>query len=255
MRFISEIQKDLDALERPQPRWAAALGGPAAVEAERQRIREWEDANPEKVRRFADLLSEYRDAEAQLRVLEEARQLERRVLAGLEKSGAGERALSAAASPAQSEALDAARKWLNALPVDGEHTTWLVLLGGTGTGKTVAATWALREAVRQGRSAYFRTASRLARLSGFNEGAVELEMLIGCGLLVLDDVGAEAQTAWGSGLLQELLDARHQASARTVITSNLSADDFKTRIGERMTDRIREDGMVVRLGGKSMRRA
>lgn len=253
MRRIHEIEAEITSLGRPQPEWGKALQ-PHYRAAHEAAVAEWE-RDESRRRRYVDLHIELREAEAHWRRAQEAADLERRVLSGLEASGAGERALHAAASPAQTQALEAAQKWLGAKPIDREYAVWLVLLGGTGTGKTVAATWALREALRQGESAYFRTTSRLSRLSGFDEGARELAMLSECGLLVLDDVGAEAQTAWGSGLLQELLDNRHQGYRRTIITSNLSANDFKARLGERMTDRIREDGYVVTLGGKSLRRS
>jgi DNA replication protein DnaC len=72
-------------------------------------------------------------------------------------------------------------------------------------------------------------------------------------LLVVDDIGAEAQTAWGSGLLGELLNARHQDLKRTIITSNLTREAFKERVGERVADRVREDGEVVDLPFPSMR--
>lgn len=247
---LLEIEAAMDALGRPiMELGAIARGGPKAMLAHKQAVADWEAANPEKVAEYARLSKLQWEAEAEWRRQEEAAATMRWVEKQLEASGMGERARAAAANPKPSEALEAVKAWLTS------GKCWLVLLGGTGTGKTTAAAWALGEVIRQKETADARTASRLARMSGFDEGARELERLSNVSLLVVDDIGAEMQTAWGQGLLSELLDNRHQGFKKTILTSNLSQDAFKQRIGERMVDRIAEDGKAVMLGGKSLRRA
>jgi DNA replication protein DnaC len=72
-------------------------------------------------------------------------------------------------------------------------------------------------------------------------------------MLVIDDIGTEVQTPSWQQVLDDVLDARWQCSLATVLTSNLSAENFKTRYGERIADRIRDDGCVASLSGQSMR--
>jgi DNA replication protein DnaC len=249
MRNTYEIAEEIRAIGRPDLELAKALrGGGDALARHRQALAEWDAANPEKAARYAELEAEYAEADRASYARQQAAELERWTEKKLADSGMGERALAASASPRPSEALEATQQWLTS------GKTWLVLLGGTGTGKTTAAAWAIREVLRQNETAACRTASRIARMSGFDEGAAELERLSEVSLLVVDDVGAEMQTAWGAGLLSELLDNRHQAFRKTILTSNLGQEPFKQRVGERMVDRIREDGKVVVLGGRSMRR-
>lgn len=238
---LLEIETALRALGRPEVRLLH-------MRSDVETLRRWEAVNPELAAKGRALDQQLWEAEAEWRKREEAAEVQRWVEKKLAASGMGERALAAAASPKPSEALEAVQQWLTS------GKAWLVLLGGTGTGKTTAAAWAIGEVIRQKETADARTASRLSRMSGFDEGARELERLSGVTLLVVDDVGAEAQTAWGAGLLSELLDNRHQGFKKTILTSNLGQEQFKARVGERMVDRIREDGRVVALGGRSMRR-
>lgn len=247
---IAECEAQMDALGRPALELGKALrGGPVGLQRAKEAISSWEAANPDKAAEWARLNGIRWQLEEDWRQREEAAEKLRWVEKKLAESGMGERALTAATNPRPSEALEATQQWLTS------GKCWLVLLGGTGTGKTTAAAWALGEVVKQRESAEARTASRLARMSGFDEGARELERLSNVSLLVVDDIGAEAQTSWGQGLLSELLDNRHQGFKKTILTSNLGQEPFKARVGERMVDRIREDGRVVVLGGKSMRRA
>lgn len=247
---LQEIEAAMDSLGRPIVELGkVARGGWGVIEAHKRAVAEWEASNPDKAAEYQRLSKLQWEREAEWRRQQEAAETMRWVEKQLAASGMGERALAAAANPKPSEALDATQQWF------ASGKCWLVLLGGTGTGKTTAAAWALGRVLKQHETAEARTASRLSRMSGFDEGARELERLSQASLLVVDDIGAEAQTAWGQGLLSELLDSRHQGFKKTILTSNLGQEAFKQRVGERMVDRIREDGRVVSLGGKSMRRA
>lgn len=241
---LDEALKAIDAIGRPRMVFGNGIEG---VNESRRLMQEWDAAHPEQYAQYLKHCSKIGPLEREIAEAKHAYGVQERVLKALDASGAGDRALLAAVSAKQTEALEAARQWLT------QKKTWLTLLGGTGTGKTVAAVWAMREVARQGEPVAFRTASALSRMSGFNEGAVELERLGRVSLLVVDDVGAEAQTAWGQGLLSELLDVRHQGFRRTILTSNLGQEPFKQRVGERLVDRIREDGRVVILGGRTLR--
>lgn len=163
-------------------------------------------------------------------------------------NGAGERSLQAAQTPRETEALQATRDWWM-----GE--SWLLLLhGAVGTGKTVAASWLLSEAVRCQFSVEFRKVGSLMRVGNWEGGPAELERLKRVAVLVLDDAGAESLTDHGRGLLVELLDARYEAiGSRTVMTSNLPREQLASRFGQRIWDRIGQGGLRVELGGASMR--
>lgn len=241
---IQEVETHLSAIGRPRLSFA---GGLAGVQKSAAELRQWDEEHPALAARWRELIGQMNALEAEEAEKAEAKRLADALLRRLDKEGVA-RAGAALVAPRATEALRVVQAWW------ASEATWLLLCGGVGSGKTVAAAWAMREGLKAWRSCSLRTASRLARLSGFDEGAAELERLKLVHLLVVDDVGAEASTSWGAGLLSEVLDARHQGKRRTIITTNLGLEAFKARVGERLADRIREDGQVHALQGRSMRR-
>lgn len=126
----------------------------------------------------------------------------------------------------------------------------IVVSGLPGCGKTVAcAWWALhrRGGARFVRASSFAAASRYDR----EERAAWLK----ASALVLDDAGAEYSDAKGSLMvdLDELVDTFYGDRRPLLITTNLTRSMFKTRYGERITDRLRECGRWVPIEGGSLR--
>jgi DNA replication protein DnaC len=241
MRSAQDIAAELDALGSPKPSWVSI----GAVAASLALLRRWREENPDKARRYESLMCELREVEQHERELASIERMHERARA----SGLGERTREAAAEPKDTPALLATRQWLESGKV------WLLLAGDVGTGKSVAAAWALLEVARAGQTVAFRRAAEVARLSGFDAGAEELARLKRVGLLVLDDLGTECATGWGTSILHELLDTRHESKLRTIVTSNLKRADARARLGDRLADRVQQDGRVVWLEGKSMRGA
>lgn len=129
----------------------------------------------------------------------------------------------------------------------------LVLLGGTGSGKTISAL----HAIRRLRAARFVRAPELggAVRPTFDErklGQRELDPRR-VKLLVLDDLGAEQLTPRFAEALFLTIDARQEVSRRTIITSNLNREDFRGRYDSRVIDRLNAIARVVSLGGDSLR--
>lgn len=249
----AQLEAEIAALGRP----GMSLAGFRAVAESLDRARAWDAANPGKAQVYRDLCRqldlEQKRAEREDR---ERTQLERHLrtsAAKLERSGAGPRSLEAAANADDTEALAVVKRWMAE-----KGKIWLALCGTPGTGKSVAATWAVREAIRTGSTAAFRKTSQVAKLSGFEAGAEELEHLKNVDLLALDDFGTELLTDYAKAQLFELLDARHEAYGRTILTSNLQwigAGGMAERLGERLVDRIADGGTRQQLQkAPSMRR-
>lgn len=128
----------------------------------------------------------------------------------------------------------------------------VVLSGGVGCGKSVAAAWwLLAEEYKRGR---WMTAARLARFPRYD--TEEIGKLFKVKRMVLDDLGDEYMDEKGAylSLLDELINERHSGKRQTVITTNLTAEDFKARYGARIADRVREGGRFVAVSSPSMRR-
>jgi DNA replication protein DnaC len=136
--------------------------------------------------------------------------------------------------------------------------TVLVLSGPPGCGKTTAAASLLawRDAPWASRCAHhpiFIPVSRLIRWNRFEEKAmVALEK---AAALVIDDLGSEYMDDKGAFLsfFDGLLNARYADWLPTVITTNLSASQFRGRYGTRAIDRLREVGRFIEIRGESMR--
>lgn len=162
-------------------------------------------------------------------------------------------------------ALNIARGWWET------DSTCLVLSGTRGCGKTTAAAWCVaqpyredpyrdkdawryqRESPREWQSPLFLDVTKLQRASRYDdEKMLEIEM---ASTLAIDDLGMEYADAKGSfaALFDGLFNTRYANAMKTVITTNLTAADFKARYGERVADRIRECGRFVELNEQSLR--
>lgn len=133
---------------------------------------------------------------------------------------------------------------------DSKAPRVLVLQGATGCGKTVAACWAIARYERGGR---VRSASAVAALwrSDRWQADAEREVLVGCGLLVLDDVGAEhaSRREWVAVAMRDLLELRQRENLRTILTTNLPSQQLTDAYAdERVTSRLSEALWVIDPG-------
>ncbi len=156
------------------------------------------------------------------------------------------RALESADVHTNTDAVQKAMAW------DYSARNVAVLSGPPGTGKTVAAaTWMLHTTwdMQFVRSATFAASSRYDQETR--------ERWFGATGLVLDDLGAEYLDGKGSFMvdLDELIDTYYGNRRPLIITTNLTADEFKKRYGSRVEDRIRECAQWITVAGASMRRA
>jgi DNA replication protein DnaC len=100
----------------------------------------------------------------------------------------------------------------------------------------------------------FLSSARLSRWPKYDDGA--MGRLLQTGRLVVDDMGVEFIDERGAyqSLLDEVINDRYANRRPTLLTTNLDAESFKARYGERIADRIRECGKFVSVGAASMRK-
>ncbi|ENA37451.1 hypothetical protein HMPREF1487_04369 [Pseudomonas sp. HPB0071] len=128
----------------------------------------------------------------------------------------------------------------------------LLLLGNVGTGKTHLACAIADFLIRHRMvSAMYRTVGDImvtirSTYDG-GEGSEHdiLRELSGCGLLVLDEVGATKPTEFEHATLFKIINARYERCLPTIVISNLGATDLSTALGERCVDRLRENGGIA----------
>lgn len=123
-----------------------------------------------------------------------------------------------------------------------------VMLGNCGTGKTHLACAIGMEAVRQGKTVLFATASEIIRrVQAAHKSNTETEWDVmqefeRLDLLIVDEVGVQYATESANRIITEIVNARYNAEKPTVFISNLDADEFQAVMGERAMSRMREDG-------------
>lgn len=128
----------------------------------------------------------------------------------------------------------------------------LILLGGYGTGKTHLAVSILKYAVEK-HSTYFVNAHDMGvgTYQGIQQKTKEL---IEFECLCIDDFSLEADNKLVAAELYALLNGRYEAKRGTVITTNLSLKEFKESIGDRIFDRLAENGIFCEVKGESYRK-
>lgn len=123
----------------------------------------------------------------------------------------------------------------------------LVLSGGVGCGKTLAAAHALSQWPRSGR---WISAVELATCAPWD---ADIPALIECALLVIDDLGVETANDSMRRHMDRILDARINHENRTIITTNIKADEISARYGARFRSRLVEHGNVIGCGKTDLR--
>ena len=118
---------------------------------------------------------------------------------------------------------------------------WLCLTGATGTGKTHLALAATAVIAEQHTAVYYaNTADLIAELrASVNSPYDPLQPAMTATLLVLDDYGAERNTAFADEQLTRLLAHRYDRRLPTIITTNLTPDELtasRPRIASRILD-------------------
>ncbi len=124
-----------------------------------------------------------------------------------------------------------------------EPDSWLLLQGTYGTGKTHLAVAIANTRLARGEPVLFITVPDLldhlrSAFGPSSEVAYDerFEQIRTAPLLILDDLGAESQTAWAQEKLYQLLSHRHALRLPTVITTNADLERMDPRIRSRLLD-------------------
>ncbi|MGH9606639.1 MAG: ATP-binding protein [Terracidiphilus sp.] len=181
------------------------------------------------------------------------------------------------ADPSQAWALKAARKFVDAYPVDTAGKG-LLIVGSLGVGKTHLAVGILRRLLQErGASGIFCDYGALLKdiQSSFNPqvNVTEfqlLEPILTTEVLVLDDLGAQKPTDWVWDNVALILNTRYNNKLTTIVTTNYpdlppGGGELKEveraareltlgdRIGERMRSRLAEMCIRIEMTGKDIR--
>lgn len=159
-------------------------------------------------------------------------------------------------------------RWVDDYRAKGADAPSLLLVGPTGTGKTWQGYGALRQAVTHPRPArgvgYRATDWRAAtyadllasvRPSGSTDPEATLEGYRTAPLLLVDDLGVAKNSEWVEDVTYRLINGRYQEMRPSIFTTNLSIDQLREALGDRIASRLAEICRRVILSGVDRRRA
>ena len=124
-----------------------------------------------------------------------------------------------------------------------------IFCGKPGTGKTHLAVGVGLEVMARGKLVLFTTVQRMVRRAKdcWRRDSCESEsdviaLFVQPDLLILDEIGVQFGTDFEKNLMFDILNERYEKRRHTLLLSNLTADEVKSFLGERVYDRLREDG-------------
>lgn len=145
----------------------------------------------------------------------------------------------------------------------------LFLVGGYGTGKTHLAAAIANQLMAGGTPVICMTMiDLLARIretydkGGSGTEAQIMRLYADVPLLIIDDLGSEQPTEWGSTMIYSIINARYEAYMPTIVTSNCGADELVQRMtprdatdrnAQKTVDRLREMCVAVQMDWQSWR--
>lgn len=122
-----------------------------------------------------------------------------------------------------------------------EASKSILMLGGTGLGKTFLSTCVARELLTLGKSVIYISAVdffRRIEKARFNDTEGNISMLEDCDLLIIDDLGTEAPSVYATAVFSDILDKRWRNGKKLIISSNNRLTDFEKLYGERVFSRV-----------------
>lgn len=119
----------------------------------------------------------------------------------------------------------------------------IFMYGETGLGKTHLSLAIAGEVVQKGFGVIYSSAQNLfTKLEkehfSRNSDDDDTSSILGCDLLIIDDLGAEFSTQFTVSALYNIINTRQQSGLPVIISTNLPIKEFESRYTRRVTSRI-----------------
>lgn len=139
----------------------------------------------------------------------------------------------------------------------------LLMLGQTGLGKTHLSLAIARTVTEKGFGVIYNSTQKLldrlesGKFSHQEDGrerySNELDQLLTCDLLILDDLGTEFYTQFSASVLYNLVNTRMVERRPTIINTNLEITQIEEKYSQRMVSRLVCGYKVLKFYGKDIR--
>lgn len=160
---------------------------------------------------------------------------------------------------ARETAQDAVRQARYFIDTFGREFHNLFLYGNTGVGKTFLSNCIAKELIDQAYCVIYFTAfdlfETLAKRTFQRDSYSEdlQDDILGCDLLIIDDLGTEMTNSFVTSALFQCINERIMRKKSTIISTNLSLDQFTDTYSERIFSRITSNYTMIKLIGKDIR--
>ena len=136
----------------------------------------------------------------------------------------------------------------------------LLMNGGTGLGKTFLSGCIASQVVSMGYSVYYDTAVEIFSClekekfgGGDAENQRRAEKIMGCDLLILDDLGTEMLSAFISTALYSIINGRLMSGRPTIISTNLTVGRLAERYTPQIASRLMGEYVNLVFAGQDIR--
>lgn len=143
---------------------------------------------------------------------------------------------------------------------DPKSSPSILMMGGTGLGKTHLSSAVARGVIEKGNDVFYTGAIDLfsqfeiQRFKTYNNEPNELiERYFECDLLIIDDLGTEMINQFSISTLYNLLNDRLSRKKPTIVSTNLSQEDIQKKYTDRITSRMLGEYKVVFFVGTDIR--
>ena len=135
----------------------------------------------------------------------------------------------------------------------------LLFFGAPGLGKTHLSAAIAREVSGAGWSVVYDTAGHVFRVFedekfGREEAGEDVERVLRCDLLILDDLGTELTTAFVQSALYEIVNTRLVERRSTILSTNLMPSELGRRYSPQVASRIEGEYQLLPFVGEDIRR-
>ncbi len=140
-----------------------------------------------------------------------------------------------------------------------EKSANLLFSGDTGLGKTFLSACIARTVADSGYSVVYESAGHLfaklerAKFGNDESARRETEKYQACDLLILDDLGTEMPGQFTTSALYNLINDRILAGKPTIISTNLTSDEFAQRYNRQIASRLRGSFLRMPFVGDDIR--
>ena len=140
----------------------------------------------------------------------------------------------------------------------GKKPANLLLFGRPGLGKTHLSAAIAREVSGKGFSVVYDTAGHIferfeAQKFGRDEAERDVERVLNCDLLILDDLGTEMATTFVQSALYQIINGRLLEKKSTIVSTNLMPEAIAQRYSGQIASRIEGEYQLLPFVGEDIR--